>query len=112
MLIGKPARDNDPVFFPEPYWDIFLICHIVSVLPRHADRSAYCVLRSFSYSHACGFLQRVHHVKPAGLKLVPIETKSVSKDVSHDCNFLLCSVIIHGTEHQLVIGGDSPCRYS
>lgn len=33
MLIGKPTRDNDPVFFPEPYWDIFLICHIVSVLP-------------------------------------------------------------------------------
>lgn len=31
-------------------------------------------------------------MKPAGLKLVPIETKSVSKDVSHDCNFLLCSV--------------------
>ena len=73
--------------------------------PRHADRSAHCVLRSFSYCHACGFLQRVHHVKPAGLKLVPIETKSVSKDVSHDCNFLLCSVIIHGTEHQLVVGG-------
>lgn len=33
MLIGKPTRNNDPVFFPEPYWDIFLICHIVSVLP-------------------------------------------------------------------------------
>ena len=111
MLIGKPTRDNDPVFLPEPYWDIFLICHIISILPV-VPIGQRIVLRSFSYCHACGFLQRVHHVKPAGLKFVPIKTKSVSKDVSHDCNFLLCSVIIHGTEHQLVVGGDSPCRYS
>ena len=33
MLIGKPARDNNPVFLPEPYCEIFLKCHIISILP-------------------------------------------------------------------------------
>lgn len=36
-----------------------------------------------------------HHVKPAGLKFISVESKAVSQNIVHKCNFFLSGISIH-----------------
>ena len=50
-------------------------------------------------------------MQAASLEFVSVEAKPVRKDVSHNRDFLSGGVVIHGSEDQVVVRSDSPCRY-
>ena len=51
-------------------------------------------------------------MKSAGFEFITIKTEAVCEDVSHNGNFLLCGIAIHGAEHYFFFRCNRPCGYS
>ena len=51
-------------------------------------------------------------MQPAGSKFIAIKTEAVREDVSHNGNFLLCGIAVHGMEYHFFFRCNRPCGYS